>query len=260
MTAIDLNADLGENAPDRIVSDDGAMLELVTSANVSCGFHAGTPEGIHDTLAAAVDRGVAIGAHPSYDDHEGFGRRTLEVTPAALQAQIEYQIGALMGLASAVGGRVGYVKPHGALYNDIVREEALARVVVAAVRAVDPGLAFLGLAGSTANRIAAEAGLRVAAEAFADRAYAPDGSLVPRSRPDAVLHDPELVAERVVRLAEEGTVDAVDGSRIRVEAQSLCFHGDSPGAVGMARSARARLEAAGVRLTPFTGGPTGGGR
>ena len=252
-SAIDLNSDLGENVPDRVVSDDAAMLDLVTSANVSCGFHAGSPEGIRTTLAAATQGGVVIGAHPGYDDYEGFGRRPLDVPAATLQAQVEYQIGALLGLTAAVGGSVAYVKPHGGLYNAIVRDEAQAKVVVAAVKAVDPSLVFLGLAGSVANRVAAEAGLTVAAEAFADRSYNPDGSLVARTEPNAVLHDPQAVAARVLRLVQTGQVEAIDGSLVDVDAQSICFHGDSQGSIDMARAARELLESSDVRIAAFAG-------
>ncbi|MGO2941509.1 MAG: LamB/YcsF family protein [Brevibacterium aurantiacum] len=252
-SAIDLNSDLGENVPDRVVSDDAAMLDLVTSANVSCGFHAGSPEGIRETLAAATKGGVVIGAHPGYDDYEGFGRRPLDVPAATLQAQVEYQIGALLGLTAAVGASVAYVKPHGGLYNAIVRDEAQAKVVVAAVKAVDPSLVFLGLAGSVANRVAAEAGLTVAAEAFADRSYNPDGSLVARTEPNAVLHDPQAVAARVLRLVQTGQVEAIDGSLVDVDAQSICFHGDSQGSIDMARAARELLESSDVRIAAFAG-------
>lgn len=251
VTAIDLNADLGENTPDRPVADDAAMLRIVTSANVSCGFHAGSPEGIRETLAAAVASGVAIGAHPSYRDYEGFGRVALEVEPAVLQAQVEYQLGALLGLASAVGGRVAYVKPHGALYNVIAADEPTAGTVVAAIRAVDPSLVMLGLAGGVALEVASRAGLAVAGEAFADRAYTPEGRLAPRGTPGAVLHDAGLVADRMVRLVEDGVIRAVDGTDIRLQADSICVHGDSPGAVEMATSVRATLEERGVRLAPF---------
>ena len=252
-TRIDLNSDLGENVPDRVVSDDAAMLGLVTSANVSCGFHAGNPEGIRATVDAAVKGGVVIGAHPGYGDYEGFGRRALDVPAATLQAQVEYRIGALIGLTTGVGGEVAYVKPHGGLYNAIVRDEAQAKVVVDAVRAIDDSLVFLGLAGSVANRVAAEAGLTVAAEAFADRAYNPDGSLVSRSEPNAVLSDPAAVAARVLRLVTTGQVEAIDGSLIDVDAQSICFHGDSQGSIDMARAARALLESEGVAVSAFAG-------
>ena len=251
--SIDLNSDLGENVPDRVVSDDAAMLDLVSSANVSCGFHAGSPQGIRETLAAATKGDVVIGAHPGYDDYEGFGRRPLDVPAATLQAQVEYQIGALLGLTSAVGGSVSYVKPHGGLYNAIVRDEAQAKVVVDAVKAVDERLVFLGLAGSVANRVAAEAGLNVAAEAFADRSYNPDGSLVSRTEPNAVLHDPQAVAARVLRLVQTGQVEAIDGSLVDVDAQSICFHGDSQGSIDMARAARELLESSGVTIAAFAG-------
>jgi UPF0271 protein len=248
---IDLNSDLGENTPENIVSDDAAMLELVSSANVSCGFHAGNPQGIRTTLERAVAQGVAIGAHPSYDDWEGFGRRDRDVPDAQLQAQIEYQIGALKGLAAAAGGTVSYVKPHGALYNAIARDERQARAVVHAIRAIDPNLVVLGLAGSVANRVAEEAGLRVAVEAFADRAYNPDGTLVSRHEPNAVLRDPSAAAKRVLRLVEDGQIEAVDGSVIAAHAQSVCFHGDSQGAIDMARAARDLLDRSGVSIASF---------
>ncbi|GAA3933209.1 5-oxoprolinase subunit PxpA [Microbacterium soli] len=262
MASIDLNSDLGENTPDRIVGDDEAMLAVVTSANVSCGFHAGSPEGIGDTLAAAVRRGVVIGAHPGYRDHENFGRIDVDVDSATLQAHIEYQLGALEGLARAVGGAVAYVKPHGALYNAIARDERRAADVVAAIRAIDPGLVLLGLAGGTALEVARRAGLQVAAEAFADRGYLPDGRLVPRTQAGAVLHDAHVVAERMVRLVETGAIRAVDGTEVRIDAQSICVHGDTPGSVAMAGEVRRMLQAAGIAITPFTqrgaGRPSGG--
>ncbi|MFW6597616.1 LamB/YcsF family protein [Propionibacteriaceae bacterium Y2011] len=251
MATIDLNSDLGENTPDRIVSDDAAMLDIVTSANVSCGFHAGNPEGIRTTLAAAVERGVTIGAHPGYDDYENFGRTKVDIDPATLQAQVEYQLGALLGLTAAVGGTVSYVKPHGALYNTIARDETQAKAVVAAVRAVAPNLVFLGLSGGLATELAARSGLTAASEAFADRAYQPDGQLVSRTEEGSVLHDPEQVAARMVRLAQDGVVEAIDGSEVKVDAQSICVHGDSDGAIAMAAQTRRALEAAGITISPF---------
>lgn len=248
---IDLNSDLGENTPDRVVSDDARMLELVASANVSCGFHAGSPEGIRETLSAAVTRGVVIGAHPSYQDFEGFGRRLLDVDSATLQAQVEYQLGALAALATDVGGRVAYVKPHGALYNTIAHDERQARAVVAAVRAVDSSLVLLGLAGSVVLDVAARAGVAVASEAFADRAYQPDGRLVPRTQEGAVLRDPAVVAERMLRLTHTGMISAIDGTPVRIDAQSICVHGDSAGAIAMATEVRRVLEASGVSIAPF---------
>lgn len=251
MASIDLNSDLGENVPDRVVSDDDAMLDIVTSANVSCGFHAGSPEGIRDTLAAAVRGGVTIGAHPGYRDYENFGRTDVDIDSSTLQAHVEYQLGALAALAGAVGGQVAYVKPHGALYNTIVRDERKARDVVAAVRAFDPSLVLLGLAGGVVLDVAERAGLAVAAEAFADRAYLPDGQLMPRTREGSVLHDPATVAERMVRLADEGVIRAADGTDVRVRADSICVHGDSPGSIAMAAETRRLLQEAGVTIAPF---------
>ena len=250
---IDLNSDLGENEPDRIVGDDVSMLEIVTSANVSCGFHAGSPEGIRDTLAAAVRAGVVIGAHPGYRDHENFGRVAVDIDPATLQAHVEYQLGALIGLASAVGGAVAYVKPHGALYNTIAYDERQAKAVVAAIAAIDQRLVLLGQAGGVVLDVAERAGLAIAAEAFADRAYLPNGRLVPRTQPDAVLHDLSVVAERMVRLASEGVIRAIDGTDVAVSAQSICVHGDSPGSVAMAAEIRRRLSDSGVTIAPFVG-------
>ena len=251
MGRIDLNSDLGENVPDRIVGDDEAMLDIVTSANVSCGFHAGSPEGIRATLAAAVAKGVTIGAHPGYRDYEGFGRLPMDVDSATLQAQVEYQLGALIAMATAVGGRVAYVKPHGALYNTIAHDERQAKAVIAAVRAVDPTLVLVALAGAPLVQWARDAGLTVVGEAFADRAYTPEGTLVSRREKGAVLHDATLVAQRMLRLVREGVVEAIDGSLARVDAQSICVHGDSASAVEMAQAVRAALEQDGVVLRSF---------
>lgn len=253
MLKIDLNSDLGENTPDRLVSDDESMLSIVTSANISCGFHAGSPEGIRDTVRAAVSGGVSVGAHPSYRDYQNFGRTAVDLDSATLQAHVEYQLGAMDGLARAAGGRMTYVKPHGALYNTIARDQRQAEAVVAAVRAIDPNLVLLGLAGGVVLRVAQEAGLTVAAEAFADRAYLPDGQLVSRSQDGAVRHDPAAVSQRMLRLVEDGQLEAIDGSQIRLEAQSICVHGDSPGSVAMAAETRRVLESAGVTIAPFAG-------
>ena len=255
MATIDLNADLGENSPGRVVSDDSAMLRVVSSANVSCGFHAGTAEGIRSTLAAASSRGVIVGAHPSYLDRDHFGRRAIDVDAATLQAQVEYQLGALMALATAVGAKVSYIKPHGALYNTIAVDHRPASALVRAIRAVDPSLVLLGLAGSTVLEVASESGLSVAREAFADRAYTPEGLLVPRSSPEAVLHDPQIVAARMVRLATEGVIAAVDGTELALQADSICVHGDSAGAVALAEATRDALGANGITLRSFVGEP-----
>ena len=251
MFEIDLNSDLGESLGAWSMGDDAAMLDIVSSANVACGFHAGDPAGILATLKAAQARGVAVGAHVAYPDLIGFGRRAMDVASSDLVADVIYQIGALQGLAQAAGTSIGYVKPHGALYNTIAHDSAQARDVIAAIRAVDANLALVALAGSPLVRWAQDAGLRVIAEAFADRAYTPQGALVSRREPGAVLHDSALVASRMLRLVRDGVVEAVDGSLARVQAQSICVHGDSPGAVEMARAVRMALESDGVVVRSF---------
>ena len=251
MFEIDLNSDLGESLGAWSMGDDAAMLDIVSSANVACGFHAGDPAGILATLKAAQARGVAVGAHVAYPDLIGFGRRAMDVASSDLVADVIYQIGALQGLAQAAGTSIGYVKPHGALYNTIAHDSAQARDVIAAIRAVDANLALVALAGSPLVRWAQDAGLRVVAEAFADRAYTPQGTLVSRREPGAVLHDSALVASRMLRLVRDCVVEAVDGSLASVQAQSICVHGDSPGAVAMARAVRAALEADGIAVRPF---------
>jgi len=248
---IDLNSDLGESLGAWRMGDDAAMLSLVSSANVACGFHAGDPAGILRTLRQAKERGVAIGAHVAYRDLMGFGRRNMDVESADLRADVIYQIGALKGLAAAAGTTVRYVKPHGALYNTIAHDERQARDVIAAIREIDASLVLVALAGSPLLGWARDAGLRVVAEAFADRAYTPNGTLVSRREPGAVLHDAEEVAARMLRLASEGVVTAIDGSTVRIEAESVCVHGDSPGAVEMARRVRALLEQSGVAIRSF---------
>lgn len=252
MVSIDLNSDLGENTPDRQVSDDSSMLKIVTSANVSGGFHAGNPGGIRQTLIEAKEHGVIVGAHPGYNDYANFGRTAVDIDAATLQAEIEYQLGALMGMASSVGVNVEYVKPHGALYNAIVNDEEKAKVVVAAVKGVNPNLVFLGLAGSVGVDIAERTGLTVAREAFADRAYTPDGALMSRSQPGSVLNDADEVSERMHRLVRDGSLLAADDSEIRIDADSICVHGDSTGAIDMAAAVRRRLAEEGIDLKPFT--------
>ncbi len=248
---IDLNSDLGESFGAWRMGDDAAMLDVVSSANVACGFHAGDPAGILATLRGAAERGVTVGAHVAYPDLAGFGRRHMDMASSDLRAAVIYQIGALQGLAAAAGTRVRYVKPHGALYNVIAHDERQAQDVIAAIRAIDPSLALVVLAGSPLTAWARAAGLRTVAEAFADRGYRADGSLVPRSQPGAVLHEPAAVAARMAQLVREGTVTADDGSTVRIDAESICVHGDSPGAVAMARALRERLTADGVGVRSF---------
>lgn len=252
-TAIDLNADLGEGFGRWTLGDDEALLGVVTSANVACGFHAGDPTILRRVCALAAERGVVVGAQVGYRDLAGFGRRFIDVAPAELTDDVLYQIGALEAFARVAGTRVRYVKPHGALYNAIVHHEEQARAVAAAVAAYDATLPVLGLPGSAWLRVAEEAGLRPVPEAFADRAYTAEGALVSRREPGAVLHDPEEIASRCVRMATEGRVEAVDGSTVAAPAASLCVHGDTPGAVQAARRVRQALEEAGVQLHPFAG-------
>ena len=250
---IDLNADLGEGFGVWRLGDDDALLQVVSSANVACGFHAGDPVTMRRVCAAAAVAGVSVGAQVSYRDLAGFGRRFVDVAADELAADVLYQLAALDGIARTAGTRVSYVKPHGALYNAVVHHEAQARAVVEAVAGYDPGLAVLGLPGSVLLRTAAAAGLRTVREGFADRAYTPDGTLVPRGSAGALVHDPAAVAERAVRMAADGVVVAVDGSVVPVEVASVCVHGDTPGAVDLARSVRAALESAGLVVAPFAG-------
>ena len=248
---MDLNADLGESFGSWNMGDDAAMFRLVTSANVACGFHAGDPITMLDSCRAAFELDVTVGAHVGYRDLAGFGRRSLEMSFDELFGEVLYQLGALDGVAHAVGASVDYVKPHGALYNRLVHDAEQASAVVAAIQAYDPGLPILGLPGSQLLIQAREAGHPVFVEAFVDRAYQADGTLVPRSQEGAVLHDVDSIVERAVRLATMGEVVAVDGTVVQVRPDSLCIHGDTPGAVEMAAGVRAGLEAAGVELESF---------
>ncbi|MBB5041190.1 LamB/YcsF family protein [Shinella fusca] len=253
MAAIDLNSDLGESYGAWRMGDDKAMLAVVSSANVACGFHAGDPAGIYRTVKAAAENGVVIGAHVSYPDRVGFGRRDLDATPEELIADVIYQIGALKGIAAAAGTAVRYVKPHGALYNRIAYDARQGQAVIDGIRAVDPSLVLMGLANAPILDLARRAGLAVVAEAFADRAYTPKGELVSRREAGSVLHDAKVIADRMVGLAQSGTLEAIDGSTIRVEAQSICVHGDSPGAVAIAEEIRRRFTAEGIAIRSFAG-------
>lgn len=254
MTTIDINADLGESFGRWVLGDDEAMLDLVTSANIACGFHAGDPRTLLRACELAVARGVALGAQVGYRDLAGFGRRFVDVERDDLVADVLYQLGALDGLARVAGGRVTYLKPHGALYNAIVTHRAQAGAVVEAVgrwnQSHEP-IAVLGLPGSAFLAAAEAAGVRTVREAFADRAYTPDGALVSRREPGAVLHDPALVAARAVGLATHQRLVAADGTELALTADSVCVHGDSPGAVAMARAVRGALAGAGVAVAPF---------
>ena len=248
---VDLNADLGESFGAWRLGDDDALLAVVTSANIACGFHAGDPLTIRRACAGAVAAGVSIGAQVSYRDLAGFGRREMKVPAAELTAEILYQIAALDGVARAEGGRVAYVKPHGALYNRAVWDREQAEAIVAALCSYDPRLPLLTLPGSEAAKAAAQAGVTSIAEAFADRAYNDDGTLVSRSQAGAVLTERAVIAARSATMMTAGTVESVSGAVVPIAAQSICVHGDTPGAVGIAKSVRAALEQAGVALAPF---------
>ena len=249
---MDLNSDLGESFGAWSMGDDAAMLDIVSSANVACGFHAGDAAGILATLKAAQARGVVVGAHVAYRDLAGFGRRNMDVASSDLVADVIYQIGALQGMARAAGTAVKYVKPHGALYNTIAQDKRQATDVINAIKAIDSSLVLMALAGSPLIAWARDAGLTVVAEAFADRGYTPQGALVSRREKGAVLHDEKLIAERMLKLVRDGVIEAVDGSLVRVEADSICVHGDSPGAVAIARQVRLRFEQEGVKIASFT--------
>ncbi len=249
---IDLNSDLGEGFGTWRLGDDEAMLDVVSSANIACGFHAGDPRSLLATCEQAAARGVAIGAQVGYRDLPGFGRRFIDYEPADLVADVLYQLAALDGLARVAGGRLTYVKPHGALYNAAVHHEQQAAAIVEAVRRYDPSLPVLHLPGTVLARLAADAGLTTRTEAFADRGYTPQGTLVPRREPGAILTGPAEVADRMVRLVTTGELTAVDGTTVAVRAESICVHGDTPGAVAMARAVADALTAAGARIESFT--------
>jgi UPF0271 protein len=248
---MDLNADLGEGFGVWRLGDDEALLSVVTSANVACGFHAGDPPAMRRVCVEAAARGVAVGAQVGYRDLAGFGRRRIEYAFGDLRDDVLYQIAALDGFCRVAGTRVRYVKPHGALYNVAAVEEAQAAAVVAAVVDYDRSLPVLCPPGSVLAQLAAGAGLRAVGEGFADRGYQPAGTLVPRSSPGALVTSPDEVAERALRMATASEVVALDGTVLHLPVESICLHGDTPGAVDLARNVRAALTSAGVTLTPF---------
>ncbi len=248
---VDLNADLGESFGAWKLGDDEALMRLITSANVACGFHAGDPLTLRRACAEAARAGVVIGAQVSYRDLAGFGRRAMDVPAEELAAELLYQIAALDGIARTEGARVRYVKPHGALYHRVRIDPAQAGALIAAMGDYDPSLPLLCQPGGAAADLAGSSGMAVVAEAYADRGYLADGSLVPRGSPGAVLTDPSAVADRAVRMVTTGSVTAADGREVPVRVRSLCIHGDTPGAVALAVAVREGLEAAGVRLTAF---------
>lgn len=248
--SIDLNCDMGESFGPWVMGNDTEVLPLVTSANIACGFHAGDPSTMRKTVAAALSNDVALGAHPGLPDLAGFGRRNMDITPQQAYDLVVVQVGALAATAASQGARLHHVKAHGALYNMAVRDADLTRAIAQAVRDVDPSLVFYALASSEMARIAEDIGLKVAHEVFADRSYQPDGSLTPRSRPDAMIVDPQVSIQQVLRMVQEGRVRAVDGTDVPVQADTLCIHGDQPGAVMFAQSIRAALKEAEIDVKP----------
>ncbi len=251
---IDLNADVGEGFGPWRMGDDAAMLEVVTSANIACGFHAGDPQTMRRTIDAALSKGVAIGAHVAYPDLRGFGRRETGLPTADVVDDIAYQLGALTAVARVAGATVRHVKPHGALYHRLSSDAELAQALVAAVQSVDPELVLVAAPGAVALAAAAAAGLAAVAEGFADRGYQADGRLVSRGEAEGVLDNADAVAQRAVRMVTQGGVTAVDGSWVPLPVATLCVHGDSPGAVGMATAVRAALHEAGIALAPVRTG------
>ncbi len=248
---IDLNADLGEGFGRSRAAEDEELLDLVSSANIACGFHAGDATTMRDTVRAAKHRGVTIGAHPSYPDIPGFGRRELGLPPKEIERHVEYQIRALRDACGSERAKLSYVKPHGALYNRAVRDPEAARAVVAAIRKVESSLTLLGPAVSEMARAAVRDGVAFASEAFIDRAYKPDGTLVPRDEEGAVIHEVKNAVQRAVMLVKGQTITADDGSELHISAQSLCVHGDNPDAGAILRALNARLKESRVVIAPF---------
>lgn len=252
MVKVDLNSDLGESFGAYTIGMDEAVIAHISSANVACGYHAGDPLVMDKTVAAAKAAGVAVGAHPGFPDLQGFGRRNMVCTPKEVKAYVQYQLGALMAFTAANGVRLQHCKPHGALYNMAAKDEALAMAIAEAVASVDKDLILMGGSGSKMLEAGRKLGLRVASEVFADRAYQADGSLVPRSKPGAVIHDTEEAIARTVKMVKEGKVIAITGEEVPLEAHSICVHGDNPSAVEFVKTIRARLESEGVVIAPLS--------
>ena len=248
---VDLNADCGESYGPWSMGDDSGIMDVVTSANIACGGHAGDPETMAHALDLAKEKGVAAGAHPGYDDPLGFGRRVIPMSAKAVELMVAYQVGAMLAVAANRGVRVAHVKAHGALSNHAMRDRPTADAIARAVRSVDPNLTLLAVAATQLQHAGEEAGLAVACEVFADRTYRADATLTPRSEPNAVLHDADDCARRVVRMVRENAIFAEDGTRVPVSVDSICVHGDEPSAVAVARTVRAALEAEGVAVQAF---------
>ncbi len=251
MYKVDLNSDLGESFGAYTIGLDNDVIAHVSSANVACGYHAGDPLVMAQTVAAAKAAGVAVGAHPGYPDLMGFGRRNMNCSPKEVKAYVQYQLGALMAFCSAQGVKLQHCKPHGALYNMAAKDMDLAAAIAQAVYEVDKDVILLGLAGSKMLEAGRNLGLRVASEVFADRAYQADGSLVPRSKPGAVIHDKDEAIARTVRMVLEGKVTAITGEEVQIDAHSICVHGDNPSAVEFVKNIRSVLESKGIAIAPI---------
>ncbi|MEM9581701.1 MAG: 5-oxoprolinase subunit PxpA [Pseudomonadota bacterium] len=249
--SIDLNSDLGESFGPWKMGDDATMLRLVTSANIACGGHASDPETMFETLKLAAENGVTVGAHPGYNDLEGFGRRVIPMASEQIARMCLAQIGALQALAKIAGTEVVYVKPHGALGNLAARDAGVARAICAGIKHLNPSLAVLAISGAELELAAREAGLSVFSEIFADRGYLSNGQLVPRGQDGAMIHDAQAAADRLLMFLESGKMPVIDGDPIPLDAHSICVHGDGPAAVAMAQSIREKLKAAGVKIAPF---------
>jgi len=245
---IDLNGDVGESFGAYEIGHDAALIPILTSANIACGFHAGDPGVMRATVALARQHGTAVGAHPGFPDLVGFGRREIKATPREVEDLVAYQIGALAAIAAAQGVRLTHVKPHGALYNMAARDLDLADAIARAIAAVDPSLALFGLPGSQSLEAAQRHKVRAVSEAFADRAYRRDGSLVPRNQPGAVIDDEQIVVTRAVAIARDRVVIAADGTRVPLDVQTICVHGDTPGAAVLASRIRKALNDAGIQV------------
>jgi UPF0271 protein len=252
---IDINCDMGESFGSYKLGLDEEVIQYITSANIACGYHAGDPLVMEKTVSMAKDHGVAVGAHPGFPDLMGFGRRNIDATLEEIKGYVVYQIGALQAFARAQGLTVEHVKPHGAMYLMAVEDEKISEAIVEAIASVDKDLIFVALAGSKGEKmtkIGEKIGLRVAYEAFPDRAYTPDGTLVSRRQPGAVIKDPDLVAQRALMMAKEGMVEAIDGTKIPFRPETLCVHGDTPGAVNLVRKIRETLTESGVEVLPLS--------
>jgi len=250
--SLDLNCDMGESYGSWSTGNDAVLLDYVTSANIACGFHAGDPATMHKTVQLAIEKGVAVGAHPSLPDLQGFGRRAMNISPDEAYDLIVYQVGALAGFARALGGKLSHVKPHGALYNMAVMDRKLAQAIAEGVKDIDPTLVLFGLASSELVRAGEDAGLTVANEVFADRTYQANGSLTPRTQPNAMIRDVDASIEHVRRMVEDGKVRSLQGTEVPVRADTLCIHGDEPTALDFVLKIRKALTDSGIRLAPVT--------